>query len=54
MVFRDYLFLDLEPSYGWRKDLRDDDGLDKDREGAWSFAVRLEIFFQQQKEIRED
>jgi hypothetical protein len=40
-VFRDYLFLDLVPSYSWRKE-----EAGYDREGAWSFDIQLEMFFE--------
>jgi len=40
-IFRDYLFLDLVPAYGWRKT-----SADVNREGAWSFEIQLEMFFQ--------
>ncbi len=40
-VFRDYLFLDLVPSYSWRKK-----EAGYDREGAWSFDLQLEMFFE--------
>lgn len=43
-VFRDYLFLDLSPAYGWRKK-----DADSDRQGAWSFEIQLEMFFEKQQ-----
>ena len=40
-VYRKYLYLELEPSYNWRKRHVDDD-----RDGVWNIVMRLEIALQ--------
>ena len=39
-VWRRYLFVELEPSYNWRKNNEDDD-----RDGVWNVVFRVEIVF---------
>lgn len=46
-TYRDYLFIELEPSYNWRID---EPGLP--REGAWRVELRLEFLFQE--DLRRD
>jgi hypothetical protein len=41
-VLRRYLFIELEPSYNWRKNNDDDD-----RDGVWQFVLRFEIALEQ-------
>jgi hypothetical protein len=40
-VYRDFLFMELEPSYNFRRPT-----LDEDREGVWGVEVRFEIALQ--------
>ena len=42
-IFRKYLFVDVGTAYGWRKSAND-----AKREGAWSFEIQLQIFFENQ------
>lgn len=42
-IFRKYLFFDVGTAYGWRKSAND-----AKREGAWSFEIQLQIFFENQ------
>ena len=39
-VWRRYLFMELEPSYNWRKNNEADD-----RDGVWNVVFRIEIVF---------
>ena len=41
-VWRKYLFMEVEPSYNWRKEKEDDD-----RDGVWNIIVRFEIALEQ-------
>jgi hypothetical protein len=41
-VWRRYLFVELEPSYNWRKQNEDDD-----RDGVWNIVLRFEIALEQ-------
>ena len=41
-IYRDFLFMELEPAYNWRRRLYEDE-----REGVWSMAVRFEIALEQ-------
>ncbi len=44
-VFRKYLFVDVGTAYGWRKSSDD-----TKREGAWSFEVQFQIFFENERQ----
>jgi hypothetical protein len=43
-IFRKYLFVDVGTAYGWRKSADD-----TKREGAWSFEVQFQMFFENQR-----